>query len=313
MNPEELILNPFTQDEDKLDPQIPTATLQIYKYIGEHLERKKDTHINRASSASVCYKRRWFQKNGYVGTPLTPRKSVNFLLGDLAERTIIYFIKNGLVGDGQIYSEVRFGKEIGSVKIQGRDIAIHEQEELVADIGGIQFTCHIDGIGRRNSDGQFEIIEIKSASNYGFDDFKINGPGNYLNQGHVAMRTSKAIELGVNSIRYYYLLKNTGHIFDRLFYYDQAIMDKVIHEARLANQSKEPDKPDYGFTNEMTGQGRGKKKIESGRKLVNFPCTYCSFTAHCYPGLKVEWSAGRNRFLVPKYVIENEKNKIRQE
>src|SRR5438874_2705653 len=100
----------------------PSATLQIYNFIAEYLNRVENNHINRASSASLCYKRRWFQKNNYESTPLTPRKRVNFLLGDLSEKTIQFFIKEGCTGPGKLYSEVDFGKEIGEFTIQGKRV-----------------------------------------------------------------------------------------------------------------------------------------------------------------------------------------------
>lgn len=57
----DLIKNPYASLEDRADELIPTATKQIYDFIGDYLNRPKDTNVNRASSAPMCVRRRWYQ------------------------------------------------------------------------------------------------------------------------------------------------------------------------------------------------------------------------------------------------------------
>lgn len=272
---ETLVSNPHSIWEDRKEERIPSATLQIYNFIATYLARKPDTHVNRASSASMCFKRRWFQRNGYEATPLTPRKMVNFLLGDLSEKTIQYFIEQGCVGPGKLYSQVNFGKAIGNFTIQGKPITVYEQENLTARIGELEVTAHVDGWGCRNSDGQWELIEIKSAASYGYDSFIENGPGDYLKQASVNMRTERAKELGVNSVRFFYLRKDTGNIYDRVFNFSEELFQEVTEEYKIANGDEEPVRP-Y------------KAKVETfrskptGRKVLPWQCGYCSYTQTCW-------------------------------
>ena len=275
-------VNPWAKWEDKAEPTVPTATLQIYKFIEEYLARAPDTHVNRASSATMCFKRRWYQKNGYEATPLTPRKIVNFTLGDLTEKVVLYFIIKGCVGPGKLYSVVDFGMPIGSIFIQDKRINIYDQEDLTAQLGDIEVTAHVDGWGKRNSDGKWELIEVKSAADYGFDKFKENGPDDYLKQAMVNLQTNKAKELGADSVRFFYLKKNTGHLWDRSFPFDPELFKDVIEEFKIANGSEEPKRPYLPVTEAFRGKPTGRKKLY-------WACHYCPFTQTCWPEAELEF------------------------
>lgn len=292
----DLVKNPFAGLDDRQDESVPTATLQIYQFIEDYLARKEhDTHVNRASAASLCPKRRWFQRNGFKGETLSPRKIVNFTLGDLTEHVVKFFILKGCVGPGKLYSSVDFGTPTGKFTVQGNKvIEIYDQEDLIANIAGIEVTAHADGWGRRNSDGKFELIEVKSAADYGFDSFKENGPGDYLKQAHVNMRTNKGIELGVNETRFFFLRKSTGHLWDRLHFFDTNLFEKIKKEFISANEKKEPQTP-YGPVFETF---RGKP---TGRQVLPFPCGgYCPYTKKCFDNFTVEFKNNK-----PKYIVKN--------
>jgi hypothetical protein len=287
--------NPFAMFEDKADPEVPTATLQIYEYIHTYLGREDSTHINRASSATLCPKRRWYQKNGCKGESLTPRKVVNFLQGDLAERSLKFFVEKGCVGPGKLYSEVNFGTVTGSLFFQNKEIIIHEQESLTAKVGRFKFTAHVDGWGRRNIDNKWELIEFKSAANYGFSEFKKSGPKDYLKQAHVAMQTTKGRDLRVSEVRFFYLRKETGHLWDSLYHFDRDLWREILEEAKIANGKKEPKAPfpKYGNT-------------------VKFPCTYCPYLKHCHGEYTIEWKNagyGNEGNLKPNYIFNNKEKK----
>lgn len=274
----ELVENAFSQWEEKPeDPKVPKATLEIYEYINSYLSKGEDTHINRASSAPLCVKRRWYKKNSYPATPLTPRKIVNFLLGDLSEKTMQHFIKEACVGPGKLYSEVDFGKEVGSFNVQGKKITVYDQPDLTARIGEIEVTAHVDGWGLRNSDNRWELIECKSAADYGYELFITNGPGDYLKQSTVNLWTDKAIELKANSVRFFYLKKNTGHLWDRVFQYDEELFNDIIEEYRLANDIKEPKRPHVPKIETF-------RRKPTGRKVLPWQCGYCPYTSTCWKG-----------------------------
>jgi hypothetical protein len=282
--------NPLFDEAPNSD--IPTATREIYGFIGEYLARPPDTHINRASSATLCYKRRWYQGQGYKPMPLTPRKMVNFLLGNLSEMVMQFFIKEACVGPGKLYSEVDFGKEIGSFNVQGKKITVYEQEDLYCETPDFKITSHVDGFGKRNSDGAWELIECKSSADYGFDKFKEEGVGDYIKQAHVNMRTTKAIELGITQVRFFYLKKNTGHLWDRLFDYNPQTFLNTVYEYLIANNKTEPRAP----YNPIAETFRGKP---TGRMVLPWQCAYCSYVNVCKPEFELQFKGEK-----PIYVLK---------
>lgn len=277
-----------------LDPTTPTATNQIYAFIGEYLGRRDSTGINRASSAPRCYKARWYQAKGFQGEALTPRAIVNFTLGDLSEHTVKYFISKGCVGPGKLYSEVNFGNPIGAFTVQnGKEITLYDQETLTAQVGEIVVTAHVDGWGKRNADGCWELIEVKSAADYGFEEFKENGPGAYLKQAAVCLMTGKAQELGAKQVRYFYLKKNTGHLWDRLHDIEELLIRDVVEEYAIANGEDEPKAP-YVATPETF------RSKPTGRFVFPWQCGYCAFIKDCHPTVEMEIKNGKPKFYLPQ-------------
>lgn len=276
----------------------PTATRMIYSFIDEYLGRSESTNVNRASSAPRCYKARWYQRKGYEGEKINARAIVNFTLGDLTEHTVKFFIAKACVGEGKLYSKVNFGNPVGSFTVQGgKEIVIYDQETIRADIGGIEVTAHVDGWGKRNSDGRWELIEVKSAADYGFEEFKENGPGDYLKQAAVCLATGKAQELGATEVRYFYLRKMTGHLWDRLHAPTPELFADVIEEFRLANGEVEPRAPYIALPEVFRGK-------PTGRKAFPFQCAYCGFIKTCHPKAELEFKNGK-----PKYYLKEGNDK----
>lgn len=291
---DDLVENPFAKWEDKGDPTVPTATLQIYEGISELLKERNSNDINRASSSSMCVRRRWYQRTGVQGSPLTPRKMVNFLLGDLSERTLLYFIKRGCVGSDKLYSDVSFGDCLGSIKFQDKELEIYKQQTMSFMCGGIKVTGHADGFGKRNSDGQWELIEIKSAADYGFKNFQEEGPGDYLKQSHCLMLMDECQKLNVKSVRFFYLKKQTGHIWDRLHYFDDTMAENVRSEFLISNREEIPNAP-YDYVQEKF---RGKP---TGKWTVPWQCQYCPYLKECKGEFTLDWKSDQFGHMKPLY------------
>jgi len=292
-----LLKNPFAQFDEQSTPMIPTGTLQIYQGIHDYLEERNSTNVARASSANMCIKRRWFQRRGEKSDPLTPRKLVNFMLGDLSERTLLYFIKRGCVGPGKLYSDVDFGESLGSITFQEKQIELYKQKTMSFKIGDLTITGHADGFGRRNVDGKWELIECKSAADYGFREFQGNGPGDYLKQSHALMMMDEAEQRNIKSVRFFYLRKSTGHLWDRLHEWSDELGEDVMRDYIRANKDDEPEAP-YDFVEERS---RGKP---TGRWTVPWQCGYCGFRNKCKPGGKLEWKPDQFGNNKPAFIYE---------
>jgi hypothetical protein len=270
----------------------------IYEFIADYLSRGKDNNVNRASAANMCVRRRWYQHHGHEGTPLTPRKVINFQLGDLTERVMLYYIKQALTGPGKLYSEVRLGDVIGSIHFQGKELEIYQQKTFSFTLENNQkVTAHVDGLGKRNADGKWELIEIKSAADWGFEGFVDNKPLDYLKQAHASMMTDECRALEIDQVRFFFLKKNTGNIWDRLYSFDETIANNVLKEFLLATKKEAPERP-HGLVAETY------YKKPTGRKVAGFPCSYCPFLKQCHGEHEKEFKSGK-----PVYVFTSKKEK----
>lgn len=300
MTDNELVENPYAPFEDKADVSIPSATLQIYKFIGTEYAREKDTHVNRASAATMCPKRRQYQRKGIEGTPLTPRKIVNFMMGDLAEMTMLYFVNQACVGEGKLYSEIDFGEVKSEVQISDKLIKTYQQKTLITKIGDLEITCHADGFGKRNTDGEWELIECKSAANWGFQSFQKEGPDDYIKQAHTVMASEECRARNVKSTRYFYLRKETGHLWDRVEKWNDETWERVQKEFLDVMRDEEIPTP-IELIPEMSGRAPNKKK--TGRYVAQFPCTYCPHLEECQGNYSLEWKGDQWGNMKPQYVF----------
>jgi hypothetical protein len=300
---DELKKNPYTAFEDKIDFEVPTCTLAIYKGIEKRaLEAGQSIEVNRASSANLCPRRRWYQRLRTPGAPLTPRKRINFTLGDLTEAVTTYFINQDLVGPGKLYSEVDFGEPEASLEMKGVKIETYKQLEFNTKIGDLNIVGHPDGLGKRNSDGKWELIEIKSAANYGFKEFKSEGPGTYLKQAHVLMASEECKKLGVTQVRFIYLRKETGSLWDGLFKYDDRIFTHTAQEFKEVMEEEPPARP-YPLIPEMKGYGKYKKP--SGRTTCEWQCGYCPYIEKCQGKFTVEFKKDQWGSHKPVYIFDD--------
>ena len=292
--------NPFAGLEDKADAHIPTATLNIYSHLFDSAARKKDTNTLRASAANYCFKRRWYQRKGYDGIALAPRKWVNFLLGDLSERVMLHLIKEALVGPSKLYSEVSLGECTGSFIFDNYEFKSYKQKTVTTEIGKHTISGHADGWGKRNTDGGWELIEIKSSANWGYKEFCANGPAGYEKQSHILMLSDEAKKLGVNQARFFYLRKETGHIWDRVLPFDSSMPSILKEEFDLSEGEIEPKAP-YELVEIM--KGRGELKVGTGVFKAEFPCSYCPFITQCHGENTIAWNKNQWGHLSPTFTF----------
>lgn len=299
-----LLKNPFLDRDAQAEYFLSPGALQIYQFIDRALvDREDDSNVLRASAAPQCVRRRWLQARGIKGARMAPRSIVNFILGDVYEHTIKHLIKSSCVGTGKLYSEVSFGEHTGTFTIQRREFDIHQQIEVTTKIGPLTITGHLDGIGKRNSDGRWEFIEAKSSSDYGFEKFKKSGPNEYLKQAHATMMSDLAYELGVTETRYFYGRKQSGHLHDRLISFDESIAE-ITRQEYSDSMAPAPPAPPHTLTVEM------KSGLPTGRLIaLSFPCGFCPYinTPHCHHGLEKKHRNDNGGNRRPIYVYDPRK------
>lgn len=284
------------------DEQLTPACTQIHDWVNQELGRKEVTGANRASSASQCVKKRWLQNQGEEGEPLQPRSILVFATGDMVEHVLKYFIAKACVGPGKLYSQVDFGVKDGTFTIQQREFDIYRQETTNLLIGGLTIPGHADGWGKRNEDGQWELIEIKSSANFGFDKFVEGETPDYIKQAHTLMMSAKGLALGVRSARFFYMKKETSHIFDRRYEFDDELAKTVKTEYMIAAGSEEPRRP-HEPADEKVYNRKTREYDLTGRKILGFPCSYCEYKQKCFSNISLEYKSGK-----PVWTVESRKD-----
>lgn len=284
------------------EEQISPACAQIFDWVNEQLGRKEVGTANRASSAPQCVRKRWMQNKGIEGEAMQPRSLVVFATGDVVEHVMKYFIANACVGPDKLYSEVDLGEKQGTFVIQHREFDIYKQETVTASLtlGGkiLEIPGHGDGWGKRNSDGEWEYIEVKSASSLSFDYF-VKGECDYVEQAHAIMMTDKAKRLGVKSTRFFYMNKNTSAIFDRLYEFDAEIAKRVIREYFVSNGDAMPLVPEDDAIGPQAITYRSKP---TGEYKLGWKCSYCEYREKCWPEARLEFKGGKPIYYIDSYL-----------
>lgn len=277
------------------DPKESQACAEIFAWVNGELGRKEVGHANRASSAPQCVRKRWFQNQEIPGAPMQPRSLIVFATGDVVEHVYKYFIAKACMGPGKLYSQIDFGEKDGTFTIQHKEFDIYKQETLTIVVGGQTITGHADGWGKRNSDGQWELIEIKSSSAYGFDDF-VKGECGYLEQTTTLLLSEKAKALGAKSFRFFYMNKNTSAIHDRLYDFNANLAKEVIREYAIAAGPDEPaipEKEGIGPEPIQVYNRKTKSYDSTGQSKLGWKCSYCDYNKKCFPNAQLEFKGGK--------------------
>ncbi len=111
----------------------------------------------------------------------------------------------------------------------------------------------------------------------------------------VNLKTSKAIELGATQVRFIYLKKNTGNLYDSLHEFDAALFKDVVEEYKIAASDVEPKRP-YAPVIETF------RSKPTGRKKLFWACSYCPYTQRCWPEAELEIKSGK-----PVWYLKEEK------
>lgn len=288
---DEYIENPFAEFDEQADRVVPHGTMQIYQFIADELMRRDDTNVLRGSAATMCVRRRWYQAHGTPGKPLTPRKILNFASGDITEKVLQYYVERACVGEGKLYKQVYFGKELGKTIVQRMEIPIYEQIEssfkIKTKTQEHEIFCHFDGLAQRH-DGSVELLEFKSAADFGFKSFQDEGAGDYLKQVNTYMMTGACATRNVDRVRFFYFRKSTGHIWDRLHFRDENLQAEIRKEFLVSISDEIPERP-YGFNS------KGK---------LDWQCGYCPYIGACHGEHKIEWKRDRFGNFKPNYVFD---------
>lgn len=219
------------------------------------LHVREDKRTLRMSNIGRQDRFLWFVHNGYSKESFTPATLMKFLYGHATEELVLAL-----------------------VKLAGHKVT-HQQAE--AEVGGIKgsMDCMIDDV----------LIDVKTASPYGFKKFKQGGIRFDDPFGYIDQLRGYAASLGVDEGGWLVIDKSGGHLCTHLesFKYDEPIEVRIEH---LHQVMAEPEMPEQCY--ELVPDGK------SGNTKLAMECSYCAYKQHCFPDMKVFAYSTGPRFLV---------------
>jgi hypothetical protein len=251
----------FEEDAEHID--------QMAKEIGEQLKRrlianKDEEHRGlRLSSIGQCERKIWYQYKGYGGEKIGPATRIKFIFGDLLEALVICLSK-----------------------MAGHEVRGEQDEVTVNGVLGHR-DCVIDG----------HVVDIKSASKYGFQKFASGTVAEddsfgYIDQLSAYVHGSDDVDK--SSAYNLAIAKELG----RLALFKLESKDMKDSEARV-QYLKEVVTKDIPPNRPYELEPHNKK----GNLKLGVSCSYCPFKAECYKdandgaGLRTFLYSGRPVFL----------------
>ena len=228
-------------------------------------KRIRDNRTLRLSNIGRDDRVLWNVVNGTEKEAIQPATYIKFMYGHLIEEMLLFL-----------------------TRMAGHSVT---DEQKVCEVEGIKghMDCKIDGI----------VIDVKSASSFGFKKFKdgtlaYDDPFGYIDQIKAYAHSEGQTEFGWLAMD-----KANGHL--TYLKYDLTdteapvyealkgdIVDRVKHVKKLVEQ---PEPAEWCYQPIPDGKS-GNSKLSTG-------CSYCQFKDHCYPNLRVfAYSYG------PKYLVD---------
>lgn len=207
--------------------------------------------LRMSNIGQPCGRKLWYNVNGEAGEPLPASARMKFLYGDVTEEVLLSLA------------------EAAGHSVTGR------QDVMMAH--GIK--GHRDGV----IDGM--LIDVKSASTYGFKKFKENGlraddPFGYLPQLAGYLLASQDDPLVTNKTEAAYLVMDKQHGHLVLDTYDLSKemeqMEQLIADRKEMVDYKTPPIRPY----------KDKAFQKSGNRMLDIQCSYCEYKKTCWPTVR---------------------------
>ena len=233
-------------------------------------DRKRDTRTLRLSNIGRDDRYLWNLVHGTeIGEKIMPHTYIKFMYGHLIEEMLLFL-----------------------TRMAGHEVT---DEQKVCEVEGIKghMDCKIDGV----------VIDVKSASSYGFKKFKDGTLAMEDSFGYVDQIKAYAHACGETKFGWLAMDKANGHL--TVLQYDLEDTQAPVYEyikgditERIRDVKKLIDLPEpEDFCSEPVPDGK------SGNIKLGVKCSYCPYKKHCYPDVrKFAYSYGP-KFLIK---IENE-------
>lgn len=245
------------KDHEVCEENIEWAGEEFKELLRTRLKEKQQGEVLRMSAIGKPDRQLWYAAKETNKEDIPPKTYFKFLYGDVIELLILFLAKES-----------------------GHTVE-RTQEEI--DVDGVK--GHIDAI----IDGV--VVDVKSASPYGYKKFKNNSvleddPFGYVHQ----LAGYSAVLNPGNDAAWVAFDKVAGDIcvtsLSASVIADYEPAARIEHLRDIIEQDEPPERC---YPDEPDGK--------SGNRKLSLPCSYCAYKKECWPGLRTFLYAGKPRFL----------------
>jgi hypothetical protein len=214
-------------------------------------DRKRDTRTLRLSNIGRDDRVLWNVVNGTDKEDIQPHTYIKFMYGHLIEEMLLFL-----------------------TRMAGHSVTDEQRKCEVEGIKG-HMDCKIDGL----------VVDVKSASAYGFKKFKDGSLAMDDAFGYVDQIKAYAHACGEKQFGWLAMDKANGHL--AVLKYDledtQAPVHKLIKED-IRERIKHVKEMVKGDEPEILCSDTVEEK--NGNMKLGIKCSYCQYKKHCYPNLR---------------------------
>ena len=251
----------------------------------QFMEEKGDSKGVRLSMPLFCERQAAYKALGFPARHPEPRTVIKWLGGDLFEVAVLTV-----------------------AQLAGCELGVG-QSEVFLDLGdGVRVKGHIDEMLRYK--GSYYIVEVKSVTQQGLDDFQADPVKWSDSWGYRAQANRYAFAAGTDGILFVVVCRDTGHIAEKVFPKDKDLLDRDIAAFRRILKAQSPEEFPRAFEPEPEYTSvQGKDKIpdgveaerrgswyrwKTGRRVLGVRCSYCPFSQNaCFQNVIVETNGGK--------------------
>lgn len=217
-------------------------------------ERKERATLRLSNLGKPCLRQLWYSINTpELGEKLSGPTRIKFLIGDITEYVVLFL-----------------------AELAGHKVEYKQEKVTVYGVDG-----HIDALV------DDELVDVKSASPYSFDNFKAGLRPEDDSFGYLGQLGGYAHALGRHRAHFIPVNKVLGTLHLDTHDLPEVDYEQRITSVRAALASNTP--PERGFEDVPDGK--------SGNRKLGVNCSYCEFKSICWPGLAVIPYANGPRFL----------------
>ena len=214
-------------------------------------DRKRDTRTLRLSNIGRDDRVLWNVVNGTDKEDIQPHTYIKFMYGHLIEEMLLFL-----------------------TRMAGHSVTDEQRKCEVAGIKG-HMDCKIDGL----------VVDVKSASSYGFKKFKDGSLAMDDAFGYVDQIKAYAHACGETEFGWLAMDKANGHL--AVLKYDledtQAPVHKLI-KGSIEERIRHVKEMVKGEEPEILCSDTVEEK--NGNMKLGIKCSYCPYKKHCYPNMR---------------------------